>query len=279
MGPRSRNEQENPPVTPSTGFENPAKRKLAAGEVVLCMGLRQARTVDIAMVAAACGFDSVYVDLEHSPTSLETASLICAGAIGLGIAPLVRVPGHLGHDATRVLDGGALGVIVPHVNTRAEAEALVQGCKFPPVGHRSVMGTGPALAYRSLPLGEINHRLNEQTLLIVMLETPQGIANADAIASVPGVDILLIGSNDLCTELGIPGQLRHPKLREAYETAAAACKAQRKVLGVGGIRGDLELQTDLVRMGARFIIAGSDVSYLMAAAKKDADTLRAIRAG
>ena len=91
--------------------------------------------------------------------------------------------------------------------------------------------------------------------------------------------MLLIGSNDLCTELGIPGQLRHPKLREAYEKTAAACKARRKVLGVGGIRGDLELQTDLVKMGARFIIAGSDVTYLMAAAKKDADTLRAIKVG
>jgi 2-keto-3-deoxy-L-rhamnonate aldolase RhmA len=259
-------------------FENPAKKKLAAGELVLCMGLRQARTVDIAMIAASCGFDSVYVDLEHSPTSLETTSTICAAAIGAGITPLVRVPNHEPHYASRVLDGGALGVIVPHVNTSAEAQALVQGCRFPPTGHRSVMGTGPALGYRALPLGEINHRLNEQTLLIVMLETPEGIANADAIAAVPGVDMLLIGSNDLCTELGIPGQLRHPKLREAYEKAAAACKAHHKVLGVGGIRGDLELQTDLVKMGARFIIAGSDVTYLMAAAKKDADTLRGIRA-
>jgi 2-keto-3-deoxy-L-rhamnonate aldolase RhmA len=264
-------------TTATTAFENPARRKLAAGELVLCMGLRQARTVDIPMIAAACGFDSVYVDMEHSPISLETTSTICAGSIGLGITPLVRVPSHEQHHASRALDGGALGVIVPHVNNRAQAEALVSNCRFPPLGHRSVGGSGPSLAYRSLPLGEVNHRLNEQTLLIVMLETPEGIANADAIASVPGVDILLIGSNDLCSELGIPGQLRHAKLREAYEKTAAACRAHRKVLGVGGIRGDLELQTDLVKMGARFIIAGSDVTYLMAAAKKDADTLRAIR--
>jgi 2-keto-3-deoxy-L-rhamnonate aldolase RhmA len=260
-------------------LENPAKRKLAAGELVLCMGLRQARTVDIAMMAAACGFDSVYVDMEHSPISPETTSTICAGAIGLGITPLVRVPSHQGHHATRALDGGALGVIVPHVNSAAEAEALVANCKFPPVGHRSVMGTGPALGYRSLPLSEINQRLNEQTLLVVMLETPEGIANADAIAAVSGIDMLLIGSNDLCTELGIPGQLRHPKLRAAFEATAAACRAHGKVLGVGGIRGDLELQADLVKMGARFIIAGSDVTYLMAAAKKDAQMLRAIKVG
>ena len=90
--------------------ENPAKRKLAAGELVLCMGLRQARTLDIVMIAAACGFDSILVDMEHSPVSLETTSLLCAGAIGLGITPLVRVPSHQRHHATRALDGGALGV-------------------------------------------------------------------------------------------------------------------------------------------------------------------------
>lgn len=257
--------------------ENPAKRKLAAGELVLCMGLRQARTLDIVMIAAACGFDSIFVDMEHSPVSLETTSLLCAGAIGLGITPLVRVPSHQRHHATRALDGGALGVIFPHVNNRAEAEALVENCRFAPLGHRSVMGTGPALGYRSLPLGEINHSLNDQTLLIVMLETPEGIANANDIASVAGIDVLLIGSNDLCTELGIPGQLRHARLREAFDATAAACRAHGKILGVGGIRGDLELQSDLVRMGARFIIAGSDVTYLMAAARKDAETLRTIK--
>lgn len=264
-------------MTHAIALENPAKRKLASGELVLCMGLRQARTVDLAMIAAACGFDCVYVDMEHSPISHETTSTICAGAVGTGITPLVRVPSHHQHHSTRALDGGALGVIAPHVNNRAEAEALAGHCRFPPLGHRSVMGTGPALGYRALPLGEINQGLNDQTLLIVMLETPEGIRNADDIASVPGIDMLLIGSNDLCTELGIPGQLRHPKLREAYEATAAACRAHGKVLGVGGIRGDLELQSDLVKMGARFIIAGSDVTYLMAAAKKDAEMLRTIK--
>jgi 2-keto-3-deoxy-L-rhamnonate aldolase RhmA len=258
---------------------NLAKSKLKDGHLVLCMSLRQARSVDIVMIAAACGFDSVYVDLQHSPLSLETTSMLCSASIGLGITPLVRMPSHSGSEASRILDGGALGLIVPNVNNRAEAEALVPHIKFPPLGHRSVMGLGPALAYRSLSIGEDNDRLNEQTLLVVMLETPEGIRNADAIAAVPGVDILLIGSNDLCTELGIPGQLRHPLLREAYEVVAKACHAHRKFLGVGGIRSDLELQADLVKMGARFMIAGSDVTYLLAAARKDVEALRAIPVG
>lgn len=253
---------------------NTAKRKMAAGELVLCMGLRQARTPDIAMIAAACGFDAVYVDMEHSPISVDTTAMICTAALGAGITPIVRVPGHDVHMATRVLDGGALGVIFPHVNTKCEAATMVEGCRYPPIGHRSVMGSGPALGYRPLPLGEVNERMNAETLLIAMLETPEGIANADAIAATPGIDVLLIGSNDLCTELGIPGQLRHQRLRDAFETTAAACKAHGKTLGVGGVRGDLELQTELFRLGGNFIIAGSDVTYLTAGAQGDAKRLR-----
>ena len=256
-----------------------AKRKLAAGELVLCMGLRQARTADIAMIAAACDFDAIYVDMEHSPISLESTSTVCCAALGAGILPIVRVPGHDVHMATRALDGGALGIIFPHVESAAQAEHMVEACRFPPIGHRSVMGTGPAFGYGAIPLGEVNSRLNDATLMVLMLETPEGIANADAIAAVDGVDVLLIGSNDLCTEMGIPGQLRHPRLREAFETAAAACKKHGKTLGIGGVRGDLELQTELVRLGGNFIVAGSDVTYLTAAARADAKALRGAAKG
>lgn len=255
---------------------NSAKQKLAAGNLVLCMGLRQARSLDIVMIAAQSGFDSIYVDLEHSPLSLETASALCAGAIGLGITPLVRVPSHAADWISRSLDGGAQGVIVPHVNKRVEAEAIVAASKFPPAGRRSVMGSGPALGYKALALGEVNRTLNEQTLAIAMIETPQGVERADEIASVPGIDMLLVGSNDLCTELGIPGELRHPKLRAAYEAIGRACKAHAKILGVGGVRGDAALVGELLGLGARFVIAGNDTAYLAAAARKDVEMLRSL---
>jgi len=255
-------------------YENAAKRRFAAGEVVLCIGLRQARTAEIGQIALACGFDALYVDMEHSAIGFEATSTICAAAAGIGITPLVRVPGHRPEDMSRVLDGGAQGVIVPHVQSAAEAAAMVRHCRFPPLGHRSVMGTGPALGYAPLSLAEVNVHLNRETLLIAMLETPRAIDCADEIAAVPGIDVLLIGSNDLCTELGIPGQLRHPRLREAYVAVARACTAHGRILGVGGIRGDLELQRDLLGMGARLILSGNDVSYLMSAARKDVEALR-----
>jgi 2-keto-3-deoxy-L-rhamnonate aldolase RhmA len=239
------------------------------------MNLRLARTFDIAMVAAAGGYDALYVDMEHSPYSIDTAATICAAAIGVGITPLVRVPSHDAHWSSRVLDGGAQGVIVPHVNNRAEAEAVVRNCRFPPLGKRSVMGLGPALGYRAMPLGEINERLNAETVL----KTAEGIDNAAAIAALPGIDVLLIGSGDLTTDYGIPGQVDHPRLREAYERVADACRKHGKVLGVGGIRHNVALQGELIRLGARFVIAGTDVNYVLAGARQDTTALREIPLG
>src|SRR5713101_6750608 len=117
--------------------EKSMKEKLAAGELVLCMNLRLARSVDIAMVAKAGGYDALYVDMQHAPYSIETTATICAAALGIGITPLVRVPSHDAQWMSRVLDGGAQGVILPDVNTRAQAEAIVSACRFPPLRQRS----------------------------------------------------------------------------------------------------------------------------------------------
>jgi 4-hydroxy-2-oxoheptanedioate aldolase len=253
------------------------RNRLAAGELVLCMNLRLARSVDIAMVAKAGGYDAIYVDMQHAPYSIETTSTICAAAFGIGITPLVRVPSHDAHWMSRVLDGGAQGVIVPDVNTHAQAEAIVNACRFPPLGKRSVMGLGPALGYRAVPLAELNPKLNAETAVIVMLETAEGVENCEAIAAVDGVDVLLIGSGDLTTDLGIPGQVDHPQLHTAYERVAAASRTHKKVLGVGGIRHNTELQGELIRLGARFVIAGTDTNYVLAGARQDTAALRAIK--
>src|SRR5580692_12793711 len=134
---------------PAQISENRAKQMLKANALVLCMGVNQLRTPNIAM-AAACGFDALYIDLEHNPTSLETAAGICVAALGLGITPIARVSSHDPHDATRILDCGAQGVMVPHVNTAAEARAIVEACRFAPLGHRSAAGTLPSLGYAQL---------------------------------------------------------------------------------------------------------------------------------
>ena len=193
--------------------ENRAKKMLKSNELVLCMGVNQLRTPNIAMIAAACGFDAVYIDLEHNPTSLETAAGVCVAALGMGITPIARVTSHDPHDATRILDCGAQGIMVPHVQNAAEAKAIVEASLYAPKGHRSAFGSGPQLGYAAIPQAEVCKVLNEQTLLMAMIETPEAVESADAIVAVDGIDVLHIGASDLSTEMGIPGQYTHQRMR------------------------------------------------------------------
>ncbi len=251
------------------------KKKLDANELILCLSLSQARTVDIPMMAAACGFDAIYVDLEHTATSLETAAMLCAASVGFGLIPMVRVPSHDHQYMTRVIDTGAMGVIVPHVDTRAEAEHIVDVCRFPPVGHRSISGPGPVSRYRAMSPAENVEYMNRQTIVAAMLETPGAIDRADEIASVPGLDMVLIGTHDLTAEMGILGQFEDARFGDAMKAAAAACRRHGKVMGVAGIR-DLALLGELVALGVRFISAGTDAGFFVEAARAQAGRLRGI---
>lgn len=252
---------------------NPARERLAKGELSLGIGVRASRTVDIAPAMAGCGYDWLFIDCEHSPIDLETACQISVAALSAGIAPLVRVPHKEYSLATRMLDGGALGIVMPHVDTAAEAAEVVDKLKYPPAGHRSVAGGAPQLGYKSVPVGEASAALNEATLVTVMIETPQAVANVDAIAAVPGVDVLLIGANDFTTELGIPGQLGHAKVAEAVEAVTSACKKHKKWAGMGGVYTE-DLLAKYVGMGVQFILSGNDLSMLMGAATQRAKMLR-----
>jgi len=185
-------------------LRNPARERLAAGDLALGVGIRQSRTVDIAAIMKACGYDWLFLDLEHNSMDLDTAVQISVAALGAGIAPIVRVPAGQFWLATRVLDGGALGIVIPHVDTADEAREITDRLRYPPQGHRSVAGGLPHFGYMPVSTSTACTAINAATLIVVMLETPQAIANAAAIAAVPGIDSLLIGTSDLSMELGIP---------------------------------------------------------------------------
>src|SRR5216683_5506204 len=128
-------------------FCTPAAPALAAGELALGVILRQARTVDIAPVMKACGYDWLFLDLEHNSMDLDTAVQISVAALGAGIAPIVRVPAGQFWLATRVLDGGALSIMMPHIDTADEAREIADRLRYPPQGHRSVAGGLPHFGY------------------------------------------------------------------------------------------------------------------------------------
>jgi 2-keto-3-deoxy-L-rhamnonate aldolase RhmA len=254
-------------------IQNVALDLLRAGELAVGIGLRQARTVDIAPAMKTAGFDWLFIDMEHNSMDLDTAVQICVAARAAGISPIVRVPGFQHFHASRVLDGGAQGVVFPHVDDAKTAATLVDFCRYPPDGHRSISGTLPQLDFKSYPQKEAAAAINDATLLVFMLETPKAIANVDAIAAVPGVDALLIGTSDLTMEMRIPGQLEHPDVLAAYEVMIAACKKYNKHPGMGGIYQP-ELVRRYVGMGVKFILAGSDMSLLMSAGKARVSDIR-----
>ena len=254
-------------------MRNPARERLAKGELSLGIGLRQARTVDIATVMATCGYDWLFIDLEHGTMPLDTAVQISVAALSAGISPLVRVPSRQYSLATRALDGGALGIVMPHVDTAEEAKAVVAHLKYPPQGHRSVAGCMPALGFRAVPVAEATRLFNAEALVVVMLETPQAIANAEAIAAVPGVDVLLIGTNDLAMEMGIPGEFARSEIVGAYERVIAACRRHGKWPGLGGINVEEHLKR-YIAAGVRLVLCGSDLLALRGAATARAAAVR-----
>jgi 2-keto-3-deoxy-L-rhamnonate aldolase RhmA len=255
---------------------NHTRQRLAAGALALGMGARQARTVDIATIAKTCDFDWLFIDMEHSSMDVDLASQLAMASLGAGITPLVRVPGHEHHHASRLLDNGAQGIVAPHVDTVEEAKRIVSACRYPPQGHRSVAGASPQLRFKPVPIGEMTKQVNAETLVVVMLETPKAIANADAIAQVEGVDVLLIGTNDLCCEMGIPGKFTDPKVEDAYRAVVAACKKHGKFPGMGGVY-EPKLMEKFIGMGMRMILSGSDLSFLMAGARARTEFLRAVK--
>jgi 4-hydroxy-2-oxoheptanedioate aldolase len=256
---------------------NVAREKLEAGQLALGVGIRLTRSVEIAKAMTVAGFDWLFLDMEHGVMSLEACAQISAAALDAGIAPIARVPNGEYAIATRALDNGTLGIVVPHVDTAAEAREVVNRLKYPPVGHRSMGGIGPHYGLRSASSGEAARALNAANLTVVMLETPIAIANAEAIAAVPGVDVLLIGTNDLCAEMGIPGDFGNERVAEAYRAMIAACHKQGKFPGMAGVYNET-LMPRYIEMGARFILGGQDAQFLLAGAAQRTGFLRKLPA-
>jgi 2-keto-3-deoxy-L-rhamnonate aldolase RhmA len=257
---------------------NLARERLERGELSLGVGIRLARTVEVAKAMKTAGFDWLFIDLEHGSLTLDTACQIAVGALDAGLAPIVRVPNGEYSMATRALDNGALGIVIPHVDSAVEAREVVEKLKYPPDGHRSVGGGMPQFDFRAVKIADLTQSLNAATLLVVMLETPRAIGNAKEIAAVPGIDVLLIGTNDLCAEMGIPGDFANERVIDAYDKTVAACRAHGKWAGMGGIY-DEQLMPRYIERGVRFVLAGADLSFMLAAASRRTAFLRDLKHG
>ena len=259
-------------------LRNPAKEKLKRGEVVISMSVRLVRTMEIAQLAATSGFDSLYVEMQHSTFTEEQISQICQAALGAGITAMVRVPSIRPEHVGRVLDGGALGIIAPEIETVEEVRELVAAARFPPWGKRSAFGAQVfPLRYHSFPTAETYAAINDATMVVTMLENTQALEKVEEIAAVEGLDMLFVGTSDLTNSMGLVGQPDHPRVRDAFARTIEACRKHGKHVGIGGLAARPDLIAQYLKMGARFISSGTDLAFLLGAASSRAKQLRDIQ--
>ena len=259
-------------------IRNPVKARMQAGEAALGLNVRLGRSADIARIAKATGHDFIFVDTQHSLFGLETLGHIAQAALDIGVAPVVRVRGLDDGDAALLLDNGFTGIVYPDINTAAEARRAVEITRFAPLGRRSVTGGYPFFDYRPTPLSESVPTLQAATLLVCMIESPEGLENVEEIAAVDGVDVIHLGTNDLLANIGKPGRFDDPEVVEAQARVISAAKANGKFAGCGGNR-DVARQAAAIARGAQFLTTQTDIAFLAAAASRWTSDLRAALKG
>lgn len=255
----------------TASISNPFRTRILSGQISAVMAVKFVLGNEIAMMAKMAGMHGMFIDMEHSAQDLHTVSQLVLACNYVGVSPIVRVPSKSPWHLSRALDAGAAAVVVPHVDSVAEARDLVRAAKYAPLGQRGSTNNQPLFSFRQIPFEVQNETLNRETMLIPMIETPDAVAIAAEILAVPGVDGLLIGSNDLCTDLGIPGQYDNPLYQEAVTEVVLAAKAAGKPVGIGGIGGRQDLLEKWFAMGASWSLSAADGSILQAGMKKVGD--------
>lgn len=236
---------------------NPVKRALREGGVALGTMVLEFATTGIARIVAAAGAEFVLFDMEHTGWSMETIRMLLATTPANEVVPLVRVPATEYHFVARVLDLGAMGVMVPMVESAEQARRLVQSAKYPPIGRRGAAFGFAHDDYQAAAALATMRTANEETLLIAQIETELGLENCEAIAAVAGIDVLWIGHNDLTNFLGIPGRFDHPRYVEAVGRVLDICRRHGKAAGILAVT--VEQNRTLLAQGFRMLAYGGDV--------------------
>lgn len=256
-----------------SGITNSIKARLAAGELAIGLGVRALRHVEIVGLAVAGGYDWLFIDLEHGAISLESVSQISNTAILAGCAPIVRVPRLDVSTASRALDGGALGVIFPHVGTAEEARAIVEAVRFPPLGKRSFAARQPIVGFAARPASDVMFEIETKILVFAMIETAEGVENAEDIASVPGIDVLFIGTNDLAIGLEMPDAFETQQFGHVLDRIVAAGRKHGKLIGIGGLQPKDQLRRQ-IGSGVSIVLGDMETSLIVKGGQDQTSVLR-----
>ena len=247
---------------------NYVKEKLKRGKIAIGAAITIPHP-DIAEMIANLGFDWLFIDMEHAPLEVKDVQTILQAVEYTEVTPIVRVPWNDPVVIKRVLDVGAMGIIVPWVNSKEEAIKVVKACKYPPEGIR---GCGPRrAALYGLETQEYLKRIDKELLIVIQIETKKAVENINDILSVKGIDATLVGPMDLSASYGFLGQPNHPKVKEIIKRIADAHKGTNVVPGIASSINNVR---EHVEMGYKFINVTSDCDLIMSQGKNILKMLR-----
>ena len=243
-------------------WQHPVRAKLEAGESVLGVTIT-VPNIESAAVAATLGFDFLWVEMEHSPITLETLRSMVLATRGLPAAVFARVPAVELWTAKRVLDQGVSGVIFPFTSTPEKARTAAASCRYPPIGKR---GSGAGLATFTWPESGVYYDSADKNILtIAVIEDSEAIENIEEIAATPGIDVLFIGTSDLSFSLGLRGRQNEPLLEDAIAKVVSAGRKYGKFLGRPA--GSPEHVEGFQQQGFRFFQSQTELGLLRLGAK------------
>lgn len=233
--------------------KNLTKEKINAGKTAYGVFVNMGCPTLIEVIGLI-GFDFVIIDAEHGPMGVEASEHMLRAADNVNITPIIRVAVNATQNILRYLDIGALGVQMPMINTRAEAESVVRAVKYPPEGRRGLAGVRAANYGITSPLGEYVKEANRETMVITHVENMEAVDNIKDMLSVPGIDVIFIGPTDLSSAMGYPGQINHPEVQKMIEHLVKEIRAAGKAAGT--IAYDLDALRKCQERGFQYIAYG-----------------------
>lgn len=246
-------------------MKNPVKKAIRQNKVTIGSWLQIGSNIT-AEIMAKSGFDWLVIDTEHGGIDLETGIQMMQAMKGTDCVPFVRVPQNDTIYIRRFLDAGAYGIIVPRVNSGAEAEMAVRACKYPPLGERGI-GMGRAHNYGA-GFKEYLNSANKEIVLILQIEHIDAVKNINEIVETPGIDGVFIGPYDLSGSMGLLGKLDHPEIKKALRTTFLAAKKAGLVAGMHVVSPSIEQVRKYIKDGCRFIALGMDTIFLQTSIEK-----------
>lgn len=250
------------PVLAQPAWENPVRKLLKEGKPVIG-GTITIPSADVAAQVANMGFDFLWIEMEHSPITLETARNMILATRGLKAMPFIRVPVNELWTAKRALDAGALGVIFPFTSTPELAKQAAESIKYPPLGRR---GAGPGLAsFRWAGPEPYYDFADRNAMCIIIIEEKRAVERIEEIAATPGIDVMFIGVNDLSFSYGKRGNYKDPEVQAAIEKIVAAGKKHN--IPVGRPAANAQELTELLKQGFTFFQGPGDLGLMATGAR------------